>query len=82
MNLFVNLLHNVVKRLWNVVSLRPVNLASTILTTAEAKQVQTIGNNTSTMREGERGGEGGRERDQVNENYSLFVVTAHFQETY
>ena len=70
MNLFVNFLHGIVEGLRNVIGLSPVHLASSILTTREAKQVQAVGNDSTTergrekWREGDGGREGGRKRER------------------
>ena len=55
MKLLVDFLHGAVKRLWNVVGLCPVDLASSVLATGEAKQVKAVGNDPTT--EGRGGGE-------------------------
>ena len=63
---FLCLLHGRVERLGNVVGLGPVDLASTILAAREPKEIETVGNDTTTEgeREREREGKGGRGRER------------------
>ena len=68
MNLFIYLLHSIVKRLWNIVGLSPVHLASLILAACEAKEVKAVGDDTST--------EGGRERQTDRQTDGQDEITA------
>lgn len=63
MQFLIDLLLHFVQRLGNVVRLRPVNFTGLVFTATETKQIQTVGYDTTTEREGKRGSGGGRERD-------------------
>ena len=59
MNPLVNLVHHLVKRLWNVVRLRPINL---VVATAKAKEIKAVSNDTTTTGRARGEREGWKER--------------------